>query len=133
LGADDYITKPFSPGEFLARLKAVTRRSEPLESTNTVGEKPYFRGKLRIDVSTQEVSVGGNILKLSPREFELLSFLETNAGKILSNHVLLEKVFPEQSDDVRFLKVYMNRLIEKLEEDPDSPKIILNEGDPISQ
>jgi DNA-binding response OmpR family regulator len=128
LGADDYITKPFSPGEFLARLKAVTRRSEPHESTNAVGDKPYFRGKLRIDVSTQEVSVGGNILKLSPREFELLSFLEANAGKVLSNQVLLEEVFPEQSNDVRFLKVYMNKLIEKLEEDPDTPKIILNEG-----
>jgi len=128
LGADDYIVKPFSSNELIARMKALLRRSQMTETTVRVVDKSSTKDKLRIDFSTEEVRVGGKLLKLSPREFELLSLLVTNEGKVLSNQVLLEKVFPEQKDDVRFLKVYMNRLSEKLEEAPDNPTIILNEG-----
>jgi len=128
LGADDYITKPFHPGEFLARLKAATRRSEGHETTDTVGEKPYIRGKLRIDFTTQEVSVGDKLVKLSPREYELLCYLEANTGKVLSTEMLLEKVFPEHMGDARFVEVYINRLKKILEENPDGPAIIHDEG-----
>ena len=128
LGADDYIVKPFSSNELIARMKALLRRSQMAETTDKIIDRASTKDKLRIDFSTEEVRIGGKLLKLSPREFELLSLLVTDEGKVLSNQVLLEKVFPEQKDDVRFLKVYMNRLSEKLEEDPDNPTIILNEG-----
>ena len=128
LGAEDYIVKPFSSNELIARMKALLRRSQMTETTAKIIDKSSTKDKLRIDFSIKEVRVGGKLLKLSPREFELLSLLVTDEGKVLSNQVLLEKVFPEQKDDVRFLKVYMNRLSEKLEEDPDNPTIILNEG-----
>jgi len=128
LGADDYIVKPFSSNELIARMKALLRRSQMTETTDKIIDRAPTRDKLRIDFSTEEVRIGGKLLKLSPREFELLSLLVTDEGKVLSNQVLLEKVFPEQKDDIRFLKVYMNRLSEKLEDDPDNPTIILNEG-----
>ncbi len=128
LGADDYIVKPFSSNELIARMKALLRRSQMTETTAKIIDKSSTKDKLRIDFSIKEVRVGGKLLKLSPREFELLSLLVTDEGKVLSNQVLLEKVFPEQKDDVRFLKVYMNRLSEKLEDDPDNPTIILNDG-----
>jgi len=128
LGADDYITKPFHPGEFLARLKAATRHSEAHETTDTIGGKPYFRGKLRIDFTTQEVSVGDKLVKLSPREYELLCYLEANAGKVLSTEMLLGKVFPEHMGDTRFVEVYINRLKKMLEENPNDPVIIRDEG-----
>ncbi len=128
LGADDYITKPFHPGEFLSRLKAATRRTEEHETTDPVGKKPYFKGKLRIDFTTQEVSIGDKLIKLSPREYELLCYLEANAGKVLSTEMLLEKVFPEHMGDTRFVEVYINRLKKILEENPDDPAIIRDEG-----
>jgi two-component system KDP operon response regulator KdpE len=128
LGADDYIVKPFSSNELIARMKALLRRSQMTEKTDKIIDRAHTRDKLRIDFSTEEVRIGGKLLKLSPREFELLSLLVTDEGKVLSNQVLLEKVFPEQKDDIRFLKVYMNRLSEKLGDNPDNPTIILNEG-----
>ena len=128
LGADDYIVKPFSPGEFVARLKALVRRSQVPDTTAKVTEKPSIRGKLRIDFASQEVSIGGRLLKISPREYDLLYMLVTNAGMVLSNQKLLEEVFPEHRDDTQFLDVYIKKLRERLEENPDSPEMILSEG-----
>jgi len=128
LGADDYIVKPFSPGEFLARVKAIVRRSQMSETAAEVAEKSSIRGKLRVDFTSQEVSIGDKVLKLSPREYDLLCLLVTDAGKVLSKQMLLEKVFPEHRGDTRFLEVYMKRLIEKLEEYPGSTTLILDEG-----
>ncbi len=129
LGADDYIVKPFSPGEILARMHALLRRSQMTEAAAKVGDKPSIRGKLRIDFSSREVSIGDKLLKLSPREYDLLYLLVTNEGKVLSKQTLLKEVFPEQQSDTRYLEVYIKKLRERLEEDPANPKMIVNEGD----
>ena len=127
-GADDYMVKPITPRELVARLKALLRRSQIRETWASLALKPLIGGKLRIDFSTQTVSVGNMPLKLSPREYELLYHLVTNEGKVLPGQMLLNEVFPEPSSDIRYLKVYIRKLREKLEEDPDSPKMIVSEG-----
>lgn len=132
LGADDYITKPFSPGELLARMKALLRRSSMSKTTGNGDGKPSvpsIKGKLRIDFTSGEVSIGDRLLKLGPREYELLHLLVTNEGAVLSKQALLKKVFPEQEDDTRFVDVYINKLREKLEENPENPQMILKEGE----
>ena len=132
LGADDYIIKPFSPGELLARMKALLRRSSMSKTTGNVDDKssvPSIKGKLRIDFTSGEVSIGDRLLKLGPREYELLHLLVTNEGAVLSKQALLKKVFPEHEGDTRFVDVYINKLREKLEENPGKPQMILKEGE----
>ena len=132
LGADDYIIKPFSPGELLARMKALLRRSSMSKTTGNVDGKssvPSIKGKLRIDFTSGEVSIGDRLLKLGPREYELLHLLVTNEGAVLSKQALLKKVFPEHEGDNRFVDVYINKLRGKLEENPEKPRMILNEGE----
>ena len=91
LGADDYITKPFDHIEFLARVKTVLRRtSMPQLKRNT---EPFQSGKLRIDFDTQEVSLGGEKMKLTPIEYNLLQHLAKNAGHVISHHALLDRVW----------------------------------------
>ena len=126
LGADDYIIKPFVPAEFLARIKAVLRRSQ--RTKPKAGEKPFVRGKLKIDFATREVSIGDRLIKLTPSEYNLLCELARNEGRVLSNHMLLERVWgPEYTTETEYIKVYIQRLREKLEEEPGNPKMILSE------
>ena len=127
-GADDYIVKPFSPRELVARMKALLRRTQIPRTIASFVDKPVFGRTLKIDLDSQTVCVGDLILKLGPREYELLCHLVTNEGKVLSNQMLLNKVFPEQSNDIRYLEVYIRKLREKLGEDLDNPKMIVNEG-----
>jgi len=123
--------KPFSPSELLARLRALLRRSQIPKISEGADDKPStlsIKGKLRIDFTSQQVSVGDKLLKLSPREYDLLYLLATNEGKAVPNQTLLEMVFPENKDNIKFLEVYIKRLREKLEVNPDNPEVILNEG-----
>ena len=132
LGADDYIIKPFSPGELLARMKALLRRSSMSKTTGNVDDKssvPSIKGKLRIDFTSGEVSIGDRLLKLGPCEYELLHLLVTNEGTVLSKQALLKKVFPEHEGDTRFVDVYINKLREKLGENPEKPQMIQKEGE----
>jgi len=132
LGADDYIIKPFSPGELLARMKALLRRSSMSKTTGNIEGKssvPSIKGKLRIDFTSGEVSIGDRLLKLGPREYELLHLLVTNEGEVLSKQALLKKVFPEQEGDTRFVDVYISKLKGKLGENPEKPQMIQKEGE----
>jgi len=115
MGADDYIAKPFSHLELLARIKAVLRRYQ--SQSPAVGEV-FESGDLRIDYSSREVRVRGQAIRLTPTEYALLFHLTRNAGRVLPHHTLLAKIWGrEYIDEIDYLKVYVRRLRQKLAAD----------------
>jgi len=125
MGADDYITKPFSHLELLARVRAVLRRYQ--STLPTVGEV-FEAGDLRIDFASRSVTVHGEAVRLTPTEYSLLFHLTRNAGRVLPHHTLLAKVWGrEYTDEIDYLKVYIRRLRQKLEGDPDTVGRIISE------
>lgn len=124
LGADDYVTKPFGSGELTARVRAVMRR---VDSASAIPAQPVFScGSLVINFSQRKVTVGGNEIKLTPTEYNLLQELVMNAGKVLTHAHLLNKVWgTEYRDDTQYLHVFIRRLRVKLENDPLNPECIL--------
>lgn len=126
LGADDYITKPFDHIEFLARVKALLRRTSMPQLKGNI--KPFQSGKLRIDFDTREVSLGGEKVTLTPIEYNLLQHLAKNAGHVMPHHTLLEKVWgAEYTNATDYLKVYVQRLRAKLYDNLSAPQLILTE------
>jgi DNA-binding response OmpR family regulator len=126
LGADDYIVKPFAPAEFLSRVKAVVRRSQT--SDLQADEAPFSSGKLRVDFASREVTIDGRQVRLTPSEYKLLYHLVRNEGKVVPHQTLLERVWgPEYTAETDYIKVYIQRLREKLEEEPGNPRMILSE------
>ena len=127
LGADDYMTKPFSMRELLARVKANIRRRElDIVPGEKVDEKNLAFGDLAIDLNTLSVTKNGKFVELTPREFELIRFLAQNPNQVFSREELMEKVWNfEYYGDLRTVDVTVRRLREKIETNPAEPEYIL--------
>jgi two-component system KDP operon response regulator KdpE len=122
-GADDYVTKPFGTSELLARLRVALRHSEKKN------EEPVFQsGKLVVDMTNRRVTVSGKEISLTATEYQLLRLLIRHAGKVLTHRFLLREVWgPNAENQGHYLRVYIARLREKLETDPDQPALFLTE------
>ncbi len=125
MGADDYIKKPFSPREMVARVKARLRALKILEAEKAVGKKIYVFKDLIVVPEKYEAFLGEEKLELTPKEFELLSLMGSNPGKVFTREVLLEKVWGyEYSGDTRTVDVHIRHLRQKLKEDSSYPEYI---------
>lgn len=122
LGADDYVTKPFSHRELVARIRAVLRRGQDVELVPDVVEA----GGVRMDVERHEVSVNGERVKLALKEFELLEMLLRNAGRVMTRGQLIDRIWgADYVGDTKTLDVHVKRLRTKIESDPASPKYLI--------
>ncbi len=122
LGADDYVTKPFSMNELIARIKVALRHR-----LQEQGEKPVFKvGELSVDLVRRVVKLGDNEVKLSPREYEILRTLVRHAGRVLTHQALMREVWGGIAD-VQNLRVHVRQLRQKIEPDPEQPRYILTE------
>jgi len=126
LGADDYVTKPFSPRELVSRIKAVLRRGATFEED----EEGVIEvdDRLRIDFGRREVWVDDELIKLRPTEYRLLYHLVRNAGWVMTHDQILTKVWGyEYRDEPHYVRLYINYLRKKIEKDPSNPEYILTE------
>jgi two-component system OmpR family response regulator len=126
IGADDYMTKPFSMREFLARVRAMLRRTK-MAAAPTEGETASLKiGDLDVDIARHKASLSGAVLELAPKEFDLLAFLARNKGLVFSREQLLEKVWGyDYAGDSRTVDVHIRWLRQKIEVDPAQPKYLI--------
>lgn len=123
VGADDYVTKPFGMLELLARIRAALRRAN---QENMRKDEVYGAGPIEMDIERRQVKVGGRLVELRPREFDLLRALISNRGRVLERSWLLDNVWGEDEFiDPGTLDVHVRRLREKIEQNPGKPKLII--------
>lgn len=126
LGADDYVTKPFSPRELVSRVKAVLRRTE--SASGSMHGLIEVDDRLKIDFDRREIWLEGKLVKLRPTEYRMLYHLVQNAGWVVTHDQLLTKVWGyEYRDEPHYVRLYINYLRQKLEADPSNPRYILTE------
>lgn len=123
-GADDYVTKPFGMAELVARMRAVVRRhSLPAEASHI-----FEADGLRIDFSTRLVTLDGAVIRLSPKQYDLLMVLARNAGRVMTHQQLLTAVWgPAHIEDVEYLRVFVRKLRSKIEAEPARPRYLMTE------
>src|SRR5256884_7995827 len=126
MGADDYITKPFSLRELEARIKSVLRRTRAVAATDGQDEAAILRGNLRIDPVRREVMIGERHVELTPKEFDLLKLFAANPGRVFPRKYLLEKIWDYSYEGYdRTIDSHINRLRAKIEENPENPQMVL--------
>jgi two-component system KDP operon response regulator KdpE len=122
-GADDYVTKPFSTGELLARVRVALRHAQPGEALVV-----FRNGDLQVDLSSRVVTLKGKDVKLTATEYSLLRLFVQHAGKVLTHQQILREVWgPTYIEQTHYLRVYMGHLREKLESDPAQPEMFITE------
>lgn len=121
MGADDYLTKPFGVGELLGRVKAVLRRVDWSEAVS--GGERIVRGTIEVDMEKHQVMVQGDVIEMTPIEFNLLVYFMKNAGKTLHHRAILQNVWGmEYGEEAEYLRVYVGKLRQKIEDDPSKPQ-----------
>jgi two-component system KDP operon response regulator KdpE len=128
LGADDYLVLPFGMGEFLARTRSAIRRWSAQQAGSSDGNKVIVSGDLMIDIEARQVQVRGELIHLTPTEYDLLNYLAQNKGKVITHRELLQEIWgPEYGDEREYLRVFISQVRKKIEQDPVRPKFILTE------